>query len=382
MSTITSLQTQLYYDKLITTLENPLNLSEELVQQMPEPREYPGSQFVQRVMAPRSLVSYDRAKQPRDKLNDNEHLQNLKNDYEVYGIRVDKYPPIVKKSSDSTNEYLLEGVAGWHRDDVLSQFGQEFYVYDIYEFDTPWAERVVRSASNWSNGPQKTQSRNDYVKEICNAVEIGEISSDVESIDKAIEEIAADTTAKTRRFIKKEVIANTQVIANFRTYNPEGGLKSKNSIKYFCQEQGIPFAGTVGRTDQEVVEQGCITYFASNTNNFSTWARGWVNAAKYGVPIYLIAYLETRDGDITQAREELLNEFTKLKQMWVSEVFKVAGVDNTGEDHYFPVKLVALLPQNVKPDNVNGGLPTETTLVDIEGNVVKFDLDMQCLSEL
>ena len=68
--------------------------------------------------------------------------------------------------------------------------------------------------------------------------------------------------------------------------------------------------------------------------------------------------------------------------MWVSEVFKVAGVDNTGEDHYFPIKLVAFLPQNVKPDNVNGGLPTETTLVDVEGNVVKFSPDMQCLSEL
>lgn len=382
MNAFASLLTQIYYDKLITKLENPLKLTEELVSKMPPPAEYPNARFVERVLAPCSLVIYDRSKQPRDKNNDKEHIQKLKNDYEVYGIREDKLPPIVKKSTDSTNEYLLEGVSGWHRDDVLSQFGQEFYVYDIYEFDTPWAERVARSASNWSTGPQKTQSRNDYIKEICNAVLAGEIPSDVESITKAIEEIAADTTAKTRKFIKKEVIANTQVIANFRTYNPESGLKSKNSVKYFCNEQDIPFAGTVGRTDQQVVEQGCITYFASNTNNFSTWARGWVNAAKYCVPIYLIAYLETRDGDLKSAREQLLNEFIELKQLWISEVFKVSGVDNTGEDHYFPIKLVAFLPQNIKPDNVNSGLPTETTLVDVDGISVKFGPDMQCLSEL
>jgi hypothetical protein len=370
-----------YYNKIITTLNNPLNLTKELVEQMPEPREYPNSKFVERVIVPRSLVNYDRSKQPRDKLNDKKHLQDLKNDYEVYGIRTEKYPPIVKKSTDSTNEHLLEGVGGWHRNETLSQIDQEFYVYDIYRFDSPWAERVVRNGSNWSTGPAKTQSRNDYIKEICNAVEAGEISSDEESIDKAIEEIAADTTAKTRRFIKKEVIANTQVIANFRTYNPEGGLKSNNSVKYFCHEQGIPFAGTEGRTDQEVIEQGCITYFASNTNNFSTWGRGWFNAAKYGVPIIIFAYLEERAGDIIKAREEKLNEFIKLKQMWVSEVFKVASVDNTGEDHYFPIKLGGFAPQNIMPDNVNRGLPTETTLVDVEGNAIEFNPEMRCLSE-
>lgn len=370
----------MYYDKLIGSLSNPLNVTEELVAQLPEPIEYDGAAHVARVIAPRSCVNYVQSTQPRDKQNDIAHVNDLKNDFEVYGIRLDKLPPVVKFANDSTNPYLLTGVSGWHRDVVLDDLGQEFYVYDVYEFETPWHERLVRSATNWSTGPQKTQTRNDYLKEICNAVESGEIGSDPDSISDAVDSIAADRTSNVRRWIKKEAISKTQVIANFRTYNPEG--KSQNSIFAFCKKNNIPVAGTNGRELIEVMDQGCITYFATNANNMSTWGRGFAFSQKYELPILYFGYLAERKGDLRAQRALLLEEFQEVKDMFVKGCFAVSGVENDGEPHYFPIRFAGFLPQNIRPDSVSGGADTEHTIVDLDGNPLEFSPDMPCLTEI
>lgn len=380
MQTTASLvQVQLYYDKMIASLSNPLGLTSELVEQLPEPREYDGANFVARVVAPRSCVNYVQSKQPRDKQNDISHLNDLRNDFEVYGIRTDKHPPIVKFAKDTTNPYLLEGVAGWHRDIVLDDMGQEYYVYDIYEFDSPWYERVTRSSTNWSIGPSKTQNRNDYLKEICNAVEAGEIAADADSITSAVDQIAADRSDGVRRWIKREALAKTQVIANFRTFNPEG--KSQNSIYAFCTQNNIPVAGTNGRETKEIKKQGCITYFATNANNMATWGRGFAFSQKYEVPILYFGYLSERKSDLHKQRLALLEEFIEVKEMFVKGSFAVAGIENSGEPHYFPIRFAGFLPQNIKPDSVSGGLDTEHTIVDVYGNPLKFSPNMLCLTE-
>jgi len=374
------LQVQQYYDKLITSLSNPLGITEELIAQLPEPLEYNGAKHIARVIAPRSCVNYVQSKQPRDKQNDIAHLNDLKNDFEVYGIRLDKLPPIVKFANDTINPYLLDGVAGWHRDIVLGDLGQEFYVYDIYEFESPWHERLVRSSSNWSSGPQKTQTRNDYLKEICNAVEAGEIESNPDAISFAVEQIAADRTAKVRRWIKSEAISKTQVIANFRTYNPEG--KSPNSIYAFCKANQIPVAGTNGREVVDVMNQGCITYFATNANNMSTWGRGFAFSQKYDLPVLYFGYLAERRSDLRQQRLALLEEFQEVKDLFVKGCFAVTGVENDGEPHDFPIRFAGFLPQNIQPDGISGGLGTENTIVDVDGNPLEFSPDMPCLTDL
>lgn len=374
------LQVQQYYDKLITSLSNPLGITEELVAELPEPLEYNGAKHVARVVAPRSCVNYVQSKQPRDKQNDIAHLNDLKNDFEVYGIRLDKLPPIVKFANDTINPYLLDGIAGWHRDIVLGDLGQEFYVYDIYEFESPWHERLVRSSSNWSSGPQKTQTRNDYLKEICNAVEAGEIAPDPDSISFAVEQIAADRTSKVRRWIKSEAISKTQVIANFRTYNPEG--KSPNSIYAFCKANQIPVAGTNGREVVDVMNQGCITYFATNANNMSTWGRGFAFSQKYDLPVLYFGYLAERKSDLREQRLGLLEEFQQVKDLFVKGCFAVAGIENDGEPHDFPIRFAGFLPQNIQPDGISGGLGTENTIVDVDGNPLEFSPDMACLTDL
>lgn len=379
-STSKLLEIQQYYDKLIKNLSNPLGITEELVEKLPSPAEYDGAKHVARVIAPRSCVNYVQSCQPRDKQNDITHLNDLKNDFEVYNIRLDKLPPIVKFANDTTNPYLLEGVAGWHRDIVLDDLGQEFYVYDVYEFDTPWDERLARSSTNWSTGPQKTQTRNDYLKEICNAVQACEISNDPNAISNAVEQIAADRSPKVRRWIKSEAISKNQAIANFRTYNPEG--KSENSIHAFCKDTNIPIAGVNNREIKDLMAQGCITYFATNANNFATWGRGFAFSQKYGLPILFFGYLSERKSDLREQRLALLEEFQEVKDLFVKQSFAVSGTENQGEPHYFPIRFVGFLPQNIRPDSVFGGSDTEHTIVDLDGNPLEFSPDMPCLTEI
>jgi hypothetical protein len=379
-STSSLLKVQQYYDKLITNLSNPLGLTEELVENLPPATEYTGSKHIGRVIAPRSCVNYVQSSQPRDKQNDIAHLNDLKNDFEVYNIRLDKLPPVVKFANDTTNPYLLEGIAGWHRDIVLDDLGQEFYVYDVYEFETPWDERLARSSTNWSIGPQKTQTRNDYLKEICNAVQACEISNDPDAISDAVEQIASDRSPKVRRWIKSEAISKNQAIANFRTYNPEG--KSENSILAFCKDTNIPIAGVNNREIEALMAQGCITYFATNANNFATWGRGFAFSQKYDLPILFFGYLSERKSDLREQRLALLEEFQEVKDLFVKGSFAVSGTENQGEPHYFPIRFAGFLPQNIQPSSIFGGIGTENTIVDVDGNPLVFSPDMMCLTEI
>jgi hypothetical protein len=383
--------TQAYYDNLNAKLKNPFNITKEMAKQMPAPRNMRGGRWIQRVMAPCSMIYYNMSEQPRDKLIDVKHIQKLKQLYEVHGFDPKQHPPVVTKSKNSTSDYILQGLGGWHTQEVYSHFGQEFAIYDVYEYDTPFDARCAKSETN---PPAGTDTRlpmtiQDYTKEVCTAVAAGEIGTDKESLRQAIYRIVPkikddhgnDTdkvalSKSTITKIEKGVFSDAQVIANFRTYNSKARSVSKNSVPYFCQDQGVPLPGT-----KNAIKQCCITAFVSNTNNNSTWARGWENWCKYGVPIILFAYLETRNGDkpILEYRQKLLDEFIKKKQVWSKASLRFAGVNNTKEK--FPIIFGGFLPQNIMPDNNKGGQATETTLVDVEGNAIEFNPEMRCLSE-
>jgi hypothetical protein len=69
--------TQAYYDNLNAKLKNPFNITKEMTKQMPAPRNMRGGRWIQRVMAPCSMIYYNMAEQPRDKLIDVKHIQKL-----------------------------------------------------------------------------------------------------------------------------------------------------------------------------------------------------------------------------------------------------------------------------------------------------------------
>lgn len=379
MLTKLELQTLAQWDKGLSQCANPLGLTDEMIESMPQAREFEDSTYLGRFKIPLAYVRYERDQQPRKKLNDVDHIRDLMVSFEEYGVDTGCLPPIVELSNDSTNTFLVNGISGYHRDYVFKENEQEMYVFDVYVFHSPWARRLAKNLSNQHLRPAKKQNRNDYLKEISAAIENNEIDRTEDAIAEAVKAICVGAGSKTRRWVKREALTKLADVSNFRVYNPEG--KSPSSIYTFCQQQGIPVAGILGRTEEQIEEQGCITYFATNANNFSTWGRGFANSQEYDVPVILFSYLPNVVDDIREARQELLDEFIRVKDLYVSACFRVSDSQQTGEPHYFPIKFGGFLPQYIKSASSSGGLPTEMTIVDVDGNELEFTPDMPCLTE-
>ena len=108
-----SLEVLAMWQKVLLTCNNPLGLTEELVEETlktaPQ-KEYPGATFLGRYIIPRQFVRYNEAEQPRDKNNDSEHVNNLTNNFNTVGYRKDAQPPIACFDSQSTSIFALKAL--------------------------------------------------------------------------------------------------------------------------------------------------------------------------------------------------------------------------------------------------------------------------------
>ena len=102
-------------------------------------------------------------------------LNPLNLDESVLEVSSKLAPPKKFKGGYHLGRYLVEGFARFHRKSALKIFGQTFYIIDIYEFDTPLDRRVARNLSNHHKDVTLSQTINDYVSEIKNAANAGEI---------------------------------------------------------------------------------------------------------------------------------------------------------------------------------------------------------------
>jgi hypothetical protein len=378
-----SAETQLVWDRVAQTCNNPLGLTEEIVQESLEvcpPIEYQGSTHIGRYLIPRSFVRYDIVDQPRDKGNEPDHVNDLVNNFETIGYRVDSYPPIASFDDADSSASKLKASSGFNRGEALDRIGQDLYVFDLYKFESKYWEIVARNQSNHHSNPQLSQKWTDYQKEVCNAVDAGVIPSTSVEIDRFVDLIAADKTAKVRRRIKDSCYNTCQVFPNFRTYNSSG--HGKNTLNGFVKNNGFAKQGVEGRSDEELKAQGYIVYCAGNGDNKSTWMRAIYHGTRLGLPIWIFGYASNRVDDLQEFREEYIEEFNELKSVLLQFAFNTVedGEISSIDEDSFPVKLAGFLPQYVKPNPEDKGRPTEKGLVDMYGNEIKFDPDGDCLT--
>lgn len=376
-----SAEVEVVWRRILSTCNNPLGLTEELLQQSLEtapPIPYQGSTHLGRYLIPRQFVRYDETEQPRDKNNDADHVNNLVNNYEAIGYRLDAQPPICCFDENDVSNYKLKAQSGFNRNEALGRIGQDCYFFDVYRFESKYWEVVARNQSNHHSNPQLSQKWTDYVKEVCNAVDADIIPSDSKSIDEFVDLIASDKTSKVRRRIKDACYNNCQVFPNFRTYNSSG--HGKNTLNGFVKESGLPKQGIEGRIEKELLEQGYIVYCAAQGNNKSTWARAITHATKLGIPVWFIGYSDKRVDDLQEFRSDYIKDFNDQKETFVQ--FAKDILDDGGEliEDSFQVKLAGFMPQYVKPNPKDKGLPTEVGLVDMYGKTIKFDPDGDCLT--
>lgn len=374
---------ELVWNKVAQTCNNPLGLTEEIVQESLEvcpPREYQGAKHVGRYLIPRTFVRYDLEEQPRDKGNETDHVNDLVNNFETVGYLMTAYPPIVSFDDADTSKAKLKASSGYNRNEALDRIGQDLYVYDLYEFEGKYWEIVARNQSNHHSNPQLSQKWTDYQKEVVNAVDAGIIPATADEIDKFVDLIAADKTAKTRKKIKNSCYNSCSVFPNFRTYNSLGN--GKNTLNGFINGNGFEKQGVEGRTDAELKKQGYIVYCAGNGDNKSTWMRAVYHGTRLNIPVWVVGYATNRVDNLQKFREEYIEEFNELKAVLLQFAFNTVeeGEISSIDEESFPVKLAGFLPQYVKPNSNDKGRPTESGLVDMYGNTIKFDSDGDCLT--
>jgi len=276
----------------------------------------------------------------------------------------------------------LKGQSGFNRGEVYDRIGQECIIVDIYDYESRFWEVIARNQSNHHSNPSLVQSKNDYIKEVCNAVDEGLIEPTGDAIDEFVDLIAADKNSQTRRNIKDTCYNNCQVFPNFRTYSSSGTIKSKNTLKGFVRNYGLAAAGIEGRTEEELIEQGYILYCAGNGGNKATWMRAIVHGTRLNLPVWILGYAPVRKDDLKQFRLDYIQEFNEIKSYAIQFSNNVVndGEESSVNEEGFCVKLAGFLPQYVKPNPKDKGRPTENGLVDVYGTKVVFDPDGDCLT--
>jgi hypothetical protein len=376
-----SAEVLLMWQKVLLSCNNPLGLTEEMVEKSLEtapPKKYPGATFLGRHIIPRQYVRYDESEQPRDKNNESEHVNNLTNNFNTVGYRMDAQPPIVCFDSQSTSIFALKAQAGFNRDGALNNLGQECYIFDIYDYEDDYAEVVARNMSNHHSNPQLDQKIPDYVKEVVNAKERGLIDNTQSAIDSFVDIIAADRTPQQRGKIKKSSYSRCEVFSNFRTYNSTG--HGKNTLNGFISSNGLAKQGIENRTAKDIKKQGYIVYCSGKGNNKSVWMRSITNSVKYGVPVYVIGYSQERVDDLDTFREKFIEDWNDQKEILVK--FAESLFEDCGEfdESRIQVKLAGFMAQYIKPDPNDKGRPTEQNMVDMYGKTIKFDKNADCLT--
>ncbi len=365
--------------RVAQTSANPLDLNDETLEKSLKacpPIQFKGGTFLGRYIIPDPYVRYNPEEQPRDKSNDPDHVNNLQNSYEVQGYLLTSHPPIASFDEKSLDDSCLRGQSGYNRYDARTKYGQEVYIYDVYQWDSPYWEIVARNQANHHQNPQLSQTKHDYLKEVCNAVNAGIVPATEEAIDEFVDEIATDKTAKIRKWIKKEALKNCKVYPNFRTFHSTG--KGNNTLTGFLTSQGYAEQGIGG----DVKAHGYITYCAGNGDNLQSWARGVQHGTNNQVPVWVFGYATNRVPDLVEFRKGWVDDFNSMKETFVSFANDIVSEEdsqsNLVNEDAFPVKFAGFLPQYVKPNPHDEGKATENTLVDVYGNSIPFDPDGDC----
>ena len=380
-----SVETKSFWDKLLVTCSNPLGLTEEILQESLlkcPPREYQGSVHLDRCLVPRSILRYNPEEQPRDKNNDPFHVNKLTNDFEVNRYNTSCEPPIVCFDYESNSGNNLKGQSGFNRNEVFDRMGQEMIIVDIYDYESRYWEVIARNQSNHHKSPSLSQTKNDYIKEVCNAVDEKLIEGNGDAIDEFVDIVAADKNSDMRRIIKDTCYNNCQIYPNFRTFSVSGSVKSKNSLKGWIANASLVRAGIEGRSDKELKAQGYLLYCAGNGDNKATWMRAIVHGTRLNVPVWIFGYAPFRKEDLKKFRENWMKEFNQTKSYTIQFSNNIVNDGDSSEinENDFCVKVGGFLPQYVRPNPRDRGRATENGIVDVEGNRLYFTPTGNCLS--
>jgi len=374
------------WNRINENQHNPLNLNETLIRDSEKhapPLVFEGGTWLGRHLIPISSQSFDIDDQPRDKSFDPNHVDGLTNKFTLMGYNISAPPPIGIISEG--NKFNVDMSSGFHRNKACNVLGQAFYPVDIYEFENDLDKRVARNKTNHHQDLTLSQTMNDYVKEIVQAGNAGEIAKTVTAVESLANRLASGDKTKNqiKAIVSRAIRLIDNIYSNFAVYSSKkGGKAGEHTLTNWLESQGVVKQGIEFRTDEELINQGYISYCAAEGDNKATWARAIFHGQRLGIPVFIFGYSSTRIDDLLKYRDDYITEFVDYKNImvdWASNIMKSVPADGIDEDA-FCVKFAGFLNQHKLPNANDKGRPTEIGLVNAEGKSIKFDYLGECLT--
>lgn len=325
--------------------------------------------FIKRIVIKRSLVSYDKNANPRVHNIKPENVVKIRDSFEVNGFILTESPPGIEVDSNDPNRYV--GLSGYNRDEAAGALGWDVMLYDVYEFDSPKARRIYRSASNKHRTPHTSMTKSDVVKEINLAIRNKEIQNNELSIRDFVEELADDKTEREKDTIFNNVMKVNGSSDTIRLYHDSGN--GENTLSKLAEELNLPFKG-----DKRYSQTKKLGYLISNSTQKTTLYDAKKLSKSYGWQnVEFRAHIENAKEPpaIYEQRkkwEKEYKEFLKIDAEFVQEMMRRCGFKcdiNTILDKY-PFEFKYFAPQVITPDDTKGGRAIEETIVDSSGKQV------------
>jgi hypothetical protein len=336
------------------------------------PPNYPkGVRFKKRIVSKREVVTYPLTNNPREDHILWTQVPLVKDSFSVNGYQHTVSPPTVKVDPDNKDRFI--GLTGYHRDAAATQLDIETMLYDVLEFDSPLDELIHRTVSNHHRLPALTNTKDDIIKQVQDAVAKNYIPNDDDSIKNLISVLADDKTPKVQKDIFVSFRKRCQVPgATLQSYHTEGGHLSTEE---FAEKHGIPFGG-----DKKFSSTKRLGYISGiNTPKTTLFDAKLLSMDSYNgqdVEIYSWIQKDAKQAPgIYAQRKSFKSKFDKFIENDCRAMQTIAakcGFDIPLQDliKNHPVKLKGFLAQDITPDSTNGGNPKEVGVVDVDGKKI------------
>jgi len=326
-------------------------------------------EFVERIIEDSSKVVFRLKNQTRSLGIVPEDVSAIKSSLKTHGYLHTEYPPIVFPDEDKEGYY--DGLSGFNRKAACEDLGEDKFMYDVYKFKTPLSKFVISKTANHVFAPCSPNTKEDLIHQTLNAIEDGLIENDDDRLKWLIDIIAADKSVKERESIFKGVRKYKSKFSHLKTYHcsKKGGPRSTKeaALKFNLGWEGSKNLGNSNKLGYIPPYGNPVTAFANSEKLIKLY--GWKD-------IEFTFFVETPEpGSLLKDRKAILAKFEQAKQD-KAEFYQVLlqefGVHISVAEikAKLPWKAKGFLPHHENPDPSKGGLPTENTIVDVNGMAI------------
>lgn len=324
------------------------------------------------------------------------------------GVIVVRIPKTELPRYASLQSKEFELLAGFHRHDAQCELANElgsdgskweWFIVDEYAYETPLARLTHAGATNCHWIAKFAATENDIYTIIRRAFDENLLPREEQVITQFVDQIAGHMSAPQRKRLVKTTMATLSVTtANgrlVRSMIPKGIQKSNwtvdpRSVNYWIGKMDLPVNGLQTNSYNDLgsyySDEGSISKCVTDG------IKKWINE---GCPVnrkvFAVFYVNTADlakqqGSFTALRDARRSQWLKAEKAlqiqydaqfyMIKSALQKTDVGSALTDkeimnavkRSYPVVLAGFLPQESTPDNQNGGAPSETTLVDVDGN--------------